>query len=127
VLDFGVRSGTVAAARETAYALSFTHNATLQSTVPNVEQSYYTYVGARAVLDAALLSVREAQASYQAAWKKDSLGLATIADVLQSRTALAQARLALDTAQVAVQTSRATLAVAFGARATLQFDGPSRR
>jgi outer membrane protein len=122
VLDFGSRSGSIASARETAYALSFTHNATLQSTVVNVEQAYYTYAGARAVLDATELSLHEAQASYRAAWKKDSLGMATKADVLQSRTAVAQAQLALDSAQAQVYTTRTNLAIAFGAPATLSFD-----
>lgn len=122
LLDFGTRSGTVRAARETAFALSFTHNATLQLAVLNVEQAFYAYAGATAVLDADELSLREAQASYHAAWLKDSLGMATKVDVLQSRTALAQAQLSLDTAQAAVQTTRATLAIAFGAPATLQFD-----
>jgi len=122
LLDFGTRGGTIAAARETAFALSFAHNATLQLTVLNVEQAFYAYAGARAVLDADEQSLREAQASYHAAWLKDSLGMATKVDVLQSRTALAQARLSLDTARAAVQTTRALLAVDFGAPATLQFD-----
>lgn len=122
VLDFGTRRGNVAYARETAFALSFAHNATLQSTVLNAEQAFYTYVGARAVLEADELSLREARASYQAAWMKDSLGMATKADVLQARTALAQAQLAIDTAQADVQITRTSLAIAFGAPATLRFD-----
>jgi outer membrane protein len=126
VLDFGVRSGNVASARETAYAMSFTHNATIQSTVLTVEQAFYTYVAARAVLEAQQQSLREAQVSYDAACQRDSVGLATKADVLQARTALAQAQLALDTADAQVQTTHTKLAVAFGAPASTPYDVAAR-
>jgi outer membrane protein len=122
VLDFGVRGGTVASARETAYAMSFTHNATIQATVLGVEQAYYSYVAARAVLEAQQASLQEAQVSYDAARKLDSVGMATKADVLLAQTAVAQAQLALDTTQAQVHTTHTTLAVAFGAPATAQFD-----
>ena len=126
LLDFGVRSGNVTSARETAYAVSFTHNATIQSTVLNVEQAYYSYVAARAVLEAQLVSFRDAEVSYDAARKMDSVGMATKADVLQAQTALAQAQLGLDTTQALLQTTRTKLAVAFGAPATAQFDVAAR-
>jgi outer membrane protein len=122
VLDFGTRAGNVASARETAYAMSFTHNATIQSTILGVEQAFYAYVGARAVLEADQLSLREAQVSYDGALKRDSVGTATQADVLQARTAVAQAQLALDSAQAQVLTTRTTLAVAFGFPASAAYD-----
>jgi outer membrane protein len=126
VLDFGVRSGNVTSARETAYAMSFTHNAIIQSTVLTVEQAFYTYVAARSVLEAQLASLREAQVSYEAACKRDSVGVATRADVLQARTAVAQAQLAVDTAEAQVQTTRTNLAVAFGLPATTSYDVAAR-
>jgi outer membrane protein len=122
VLDFGAEKARALSARETAFALSFTHNATIQSTVFGVEQAYYMYAMARAVLGAQQLSLREAQVSYQAASKRDSVGMATLADVMQARTAVAQAQLALDTAEVVVETTHARLAVAFGARPTAPYD-----
>jgi outer membrane protein len=126
VLDFGVRSGNVASARETAYAMSFTHNATIQSTVLTVEQAFYTYVAARSVLEAQLASLREAQVSYEAACKRDSVGMATKADVLQARTAVAQAQLAVDTSEAQVQTTRTRLAVAFGLPVITPYDVAAR-
>ena len=122
VLDFGAEKARALSARETAFALSFTHNATIQSTVVGVEQAYYAYAMAREVLGAQQLSLREAEVSYQAASKRDSLGMATLADVMQARTAVAQARLALDTADVVVETMHARLAVAVGARPTARYD-----
>jgi len=122
VLDFGTRSGNVASARETAYAMSFTHNATIQRTVLVVEQAFYSYVAARSVLEAQAASLRQAEASYRAAAKRDSVGMATRADVLQARTAVAQAQLALDTAQAQVNVTRTQLAVAFGLPVTAQYD-----
>jgi outer membrane protein len=126
VLDFGVRRGTMVSARETAYAMSFTHNAAIQSTVLAVEQAFYIYVAARAVLEAQQVSLHEAQISYEAACTRDSVGMATKADVLQSRTAVAQAQLALDTAEAEVQTTRTVLAVAFGLPATASYEVVAR-
>ncbi|HKG95813.1 MAG TPA: TolC family protein, partial [Gemmatimonadaceae bacterium] len=67
LFDVGGRSGTVDNARETAFALAFTHNQVLQATVLQVEQAYFGYAGARALRDAQRESVREARASYDAA------------------------------------------------------------
>jgi outer membrane protein TolC len=126
VLDFGTRSGNAASARETAYAMSFTHNATVQSTVLAVARAFYTYVAARSLLEAQLVSLRQAQVSYGAACKRDSLGMATKLDVLQARTAVAQAQLAADTAQAHVQVTRTQLAVAFGLPVTTPYDVVAR-
>ena len=122
VLDLGGRAGSVEAARQSAFALDFTHNATVANTVLQVEQAYFAYVGTRALEAAQQTSVREAQASYAAARKRDSVGLATIADVLQARTALAQAQLALLTSEAQLQTARGALAVALGVSPTLPYD-----
>jgi TolC family type I secretion outer membrane protein len=126
VLDLGGRAGTAEAARQGAFALDFTHNATIQNTVLAVEQAYFAYVGTRAVRDAQTLSVREAEASFAAASKRDSVGLATVADVLQARTALAQARLALITTEGDLQAARSALAIALGVSPTLPYDIAAR-
>lgn len=126
VLDVGGRTGSVEAARQSAFALDFTHNATVTNTVLAVEQAYFAYVGTRALLAAQQTSVREAQASYDAARKRDSVGLATIADVLQARTALAQAQLALQTSEAQLQTARGALALALGVPPTLPYDVTAR-
>src|SRR5205807_681287 len=43
LLDFGGRSGTVAAARAAAVALDLTHNATLQNVALQSEAAYFTF------------------------------------------------------------------------------------
>ena len=122
LFDFGGRSGTVASARNSAFADAYTHNRVVQTTVLQVEQGYFGYVGARALLEAQRVAVREAQASYDAARARDSAGLATIADVLQARTALAQARLQLQSTEAQLQTARGALALALGVPPTSAWD-----
>lgn len=126
LFDIGGRGGRVAAARENAFALGFSHNAAVRNTVLQVERAYFTYVSARALLEAQRTSVQEALTSYRAAAKRDSVGLATIADVLQARTALSQARLDLVTTEGQLQTTRSALAVALGVSPTLPYDVPAR-
>ncbi|MFL5575783.1 MAG: TolC family protein [Gemmatimonadaceae bacterium] len=126
IFDLGGRSGSVEAARQNAFALDFTHNAAVKNTVLQVEQAYFAYVGTRALLVAQRTSVEEAQASFDAARKRDSVGLATIADVLQARTALAQARLTLQTSEAQLQTARGALALALGVSPTVPYDVTAR-
>jgi TolC family type I secretion outer membrane protein len=126
VLDLGGRAGSVEAARQNAFALDFTHNATVKNTVLQVEQAYFAYVGTRALHAAQETSVQEARASFDAARKRDSVGLATIADVLQARTALAQAQLALQTSEAQLQSARGALALALGVSPTLPYDVAAR-
>jgi outer membrane protein TolC len=76
----------------------------------------------RALLAAQEASVAEARANLEAAQHRHDVGLATIADVLQARTALSQAQLAAETTQGTLQAARATLAVSMGLPANLPFD-----
>jgi TolC family type I secretion outer membrane protein len=122
LLDFGGRRGAVATARETAFAAAYTHNRVVQTTVLQVEQAYFGYVGARALRDAQRTSVAEAQASYDAARERDSVGLATVADVLQARTALAQAQLQLQSTEAQLHAARGALAQAIGVSPTAPYD-----
>ena len=122
VLDFGGRSGGVLESRESAFAASYTHNRVVQTTVLQVEQTFFAYAGARTLRDAQRASVAEAQTSYDAARKRDSVGLATITDVLQARTALAQAELQLQAAEAQLQVTRSSLSLALGLPPTAPFD-----
>ena len=126
LFDFGGRGGTVQGARETAFAQAYTHNRVLQTTVLQVEQAYFTYVAARALHDAQRTAVQEAQTSHDAARRRDSVGLATIADVLQARTALAQAQLQLQTTEAQLQAARSSLAEALGVDPTAPYDVAAR-
>src|SRR5215218_3976144 len=58
----------------------------------------------------------------EAAEERRRVGLATIADVLQARTAASQAQLDLQTTEGSVQTARGALALALGLPANLPYD-----
>lgn len=122
VFDFGARNGIVEEARETAFATAYTHNRVVQTTVLQVEQAFFQYAGTQAIRDAQRTSVAEAQTSYNAALKRDSVGLATIADVLQARTALAQTQLQLQTSEAQWHAARSTLSLALGIPPTASYD-----
>ncbi|HVZ48607.1 MAG TPA: TolC family protein, partial [Gemmatimonadaceae bacterium] len=122
LFDFGARGGAMAAAHEALFAADFTHNATVQNVALQAEVAYFNYQAARGLLEASDATVATATANLSAAERRHDVGLATIADVLQARTALAQARLGEQSAQGGVQAARATLAVACGIAANAPFD-----
>ncbi|HKJ92578.1 MAG TPA: TolC family protein, partial [Longimicrobiales bacterium] len=122
LFDMGGRAGARDAATEAAFAAGFAHNAALQNVVLQVESSYFSYMATRNVLTAQQASLTEAQANLEAAQHRHDVGLATIADVLQAKTAVSQARLVLETTQGALATVRASLAVAMGLPANVPYD-----
>jgi outer membrane protein len=124
-LDFGGRSGRIDFARRTALATSLTHNVTLQNTILSTESAVYEYLGTRALRDAQQAAVKEAQANLEAAQQRHEVGLATVADELQARTALAQAQLDLETIDGQLAVTRSAVAIGMGLPATTEFDVPS--
>jgi outer membrane protein len=122
VLDFGGRAGSVERARENLIATDLTYNATLQNTVLQAESAYFSYMATSALLAAERSAIAEAQANLTAAERRNTVGLATIADVLQARTALAQEQLNRETIEGNLQAARGSLAVALGLPANLPFD-----
>jgi len=122
LLDFGGRSGSIERARQSLFAANLEHNATLQNTVLQAEVAYFTYMATSALLSAERSAVAEAQANLTAAQRRNTVGLATIADVLQARTALSQEQLNLETTQGNLQAARGSLASALGLPANLPFE-----
>src|SRR2546425_4536266 len=122
LFDFGGRSGSVGEAREALLAADWIHNATLQSVVLAVEQAYFQYLGTKALLAAQRTTLAETQTNLTAAEQRHKVGLATIADVLQARTALSQAQLALEGTEGALQTTRGALALSMGLPANVPYD-----
>ena len=122
LLDFGGRSGTIASARAAAVALDLTHNATLQNVALDAEAAYFSFQAQRGLLEAARLTVAEADTNLVSAQQRNRAGVATIADVLQAEVLVAQAQLDLETAQGNVQTARGTLAVSMGLPANAPFE-----
>jgi outer membrane protein TolC len=122
LFDFGGRSGTVGAARNAVLAANYIHNATLQSVVLQIQTAYFQYVANRALLQAQRTTAQEARTNLQAAEERRRVGVATIADVLQARTAASQAELAAETTEGDLQTSRGALALSLGVPANLPYD-----
>jgi outer membrane protein TolC len=122
LFDFGGRSGNVGAARNALLAANYTHNATLQDVVLQIQTAYFQYVANRALLGAQRTTVAEARANLAAAEERNRVGVATIADVLQARTAASQAELAAQTVEGSLQTTRGALALSLGIPANLPYD-----
>ncbi len=122
LFDFGGRSGNVGAARNDLIAANFTHNAILQGVVLQIQSAYFRYVANRALLQAQRTTEREARTNLAAAEERHRVGVATIADVLQARTAASQAELAAEVIEGTLQTSRGALALALGLPANLPYD-----
>ena len=122
VLDFGGRSGSIERARQELFAANLTHNSTIQNVVLQAEVAYFTYMATASLLSAERSAIAEAQANLNAAQGRNRVGLATIADVLQAKTALSQEQLNLETIQGNLQAARGGLAAALGLPANLPFD-----
>jgi outer membrane protein len=122
LLDFGGRSGRVSGARQRLLSASFLHNAAIQDVVLQIQVAYFQYLANRALLQAQRITVEEARTNLAAAEERRRVGLATVADVLQARTAASQARLDLQTIEGNVQTTRGALALSLGLPANLPFD-----
>jgi TolC family type I secretion outer membrane protein len=122
LLDFGGRAGTVERARQNLFAANLSHNATIQNTVLQAQVAFFNYMATSALVAAERSAIEEAQANLNAAEGRNRVGLATIADVLQARTALSQEQLNLETVQGNLQAARGSLAAALGLPANLPFD-----
>ena len=114
LLDLGGRAADVDEARNALFSADWTHDAVIQNLVLQVEVAFYQYQNARAQAAAAEATLKQARESLAAAEERHRAGVATIADVLQAKTAVSQAELALETAQGSIQTLRGALATAAG-------------
>ncbi|HXQ29954.1 MAG TPA: TolC family protein [Gemmatimonadales bacterium] len=122
LFDFGGRGGSIGEAREALVAADWTHNATIQNVVLGVESAYFTYMATKSLLVAQQTTLHEAQTNLAAADERHHVGVATIADVLQSKTAESQAELAVETTEGALQTTRGALALSMGLPANVPYD-----
>ena len=122
LFDFGGRAATVEAARQTLIASNFLHNQAIQDVILRTQQAYYSYLDAQALLAAEDSTIKERQKSLDGADARHNAGVATIADVLQARTALSQARLNRDSIEGNLRTIEGALATTMGLPATTRFD-----
>jgi outer membrane protein len=122
LFDFGGRAASVEGARQSLIAANFLHNQSIQDVVLRVEQAYYGYLDAKALLTAQDATIKERQTNLEAAEARHTAGVATIADVLQARTALSQAQLNRESIAGQLRTLEGTLSTAMGLPATTRFD-----
>ena len=122
IYDFGGREAALDEAREALIAADWSHNTIIQSIIFEVERAYYNYVTAKALLEAQQATYKEAETNMEASQDRHHAGVATIADVLQAKTALAQSKLALDSLQGQIQTTRGALATVMGLPANTPYD-----
>jgi outer membrane protein len=122
LFDFGGREAVVEEARQTLISADFTHNRQIQNVVLQTQQAFYGYLDAKALVDAQAATLKERQASLDAADARHNAGVATIADVLQARTAFSQAQLTYETLEQNLRVFEGTLATAMGVGVTTHFD-----
>ncbi|MGH9144915.1 MAG: TolC family protein, partial [Vicinamibacterales bacterium] len=122
LFDFGGRSATSEAARQTLIAANFTHNQAIQDVILHVEQAYYDYLDAKALLTAQAATIKERKTSLDSADARHNAGVATIADVLQARTASAQAQLTYETIEGNLRRLQGTIATEMGLPASTPFE-----
>ncbi len=122
VLDLGGRAADVDEARAQLAVANFTHGAALQDLVLKVEQAYYQLLAAKALREATASNLREAETALEAAVGRQRAGVATLADVLQAKTAASQARLTLRAAEGLAETAKGVLSAALGLPATFELE-----
>jgi outer membrane protein TolC len=122
LLDLGQRSAIVRASDRLALAASLAHRATVQDLVLRVQQGYYQYLAARGLVAAQQANVQAAQTNLAAADDRRRAGVATIADVLQARTAASQARLVLQRFEGNALVVRGQLATLVGLAPTSELE-----
>lgn len=118
LFDFGGRSGRVDGAREALVAATFSHNSAIADAVLAVEEAYYDLLALQAGVLAAAAVHKETEQALRAAESRRDTGVATIAEVLQARTARSQANLSLQRLAGQEQSARGVLACALGLPAT---------
>ena len=122
LFDFGGRAAEVEQARQTLIAADFLHNQAIQDVILRVQQAYYGFLDAKALLAAQDATIKERQTSLDSADARHNSGVATIADVLQARTALSQAQLTRETFAGSVRTFEGEIATAMGLPAATHFE-----
>ena len=118
VFDFGARSGRINAAKAHVLAANFAFNDTHRKVIYQVQQAYYRLLSSMGQEDAARASLANAQTVQQAAEQRLANGLATLPDVLESRSATAQAEYDLQSILGTEEIARGDLGTAIGASAT---------
>ncbi|MGB8770653.1 MAG: TolC family protein [Candidatus Korobacteraceae bacterium] len=121
IFDFGQRSQEVSISKSNLLAANFQFNDTHRKVIFQVMQAYYRLLDSKGQEDAAEANLKNAETVQQAAEARLQLGLATLPDVLESRSATAQADYDLQAAIGATEIAHGDLATALDISPTTQF------
>jgi outer membrane protein TolC len=122
LLDMGGRSALVDEADRLLAAARLLEHAAVADLLLRVQLTYFRYLGERALVDAQASALRQAETSLAAAEGRRGAGVATIADVLQARTALSQTRLELQRLEGQALALRGALATLAGLPPTTELE-----
>jgi outer membrane protein len=114
LFDFGQRSAVVEAAKQMSVISNIQFTAAHQQVIYNVSVAFYTNVAARARVQNADRSLKDAQDVEAAAQARFKHGIGTVVEAAQARQATAQARLAKVQADGAAQNTYVALLAAIG-------------
>src|ERR1700685_394205 len=114
VFDFGRRMQEIAVSRNNLLAANFVFNDTHRKVIFQVMAAYYRVLNTKGQEDAAEANLKNAQTDQEAAEARLQLGLATLPDVLEARSAAAQADYDLQAALGASEIAHGDLATALG-------------
>jgi outer membrane protein len=118
IFDFGARQDEIAISRNNLLAANFMFNDTHRKVIFEVMETYYRELNAKGQEDAAEANLKNAQTVQQDAEARLELGLATLPDVLEARSAAAQADYDLQAALGATEIAHGDLATALGVSPT---------
>jgi outer membrane protein TolC len=122
LLDLGERSAALREAELLARAAVLAHRAAVADVILAVQEDYYGYLAARALVEAQQATVVQARTSLAAAEDRRRAGVATVADVLQARTALSQALLVVQQLEGGALGRRGQLAATVGLPPTAELE-----
>jgi outer membrane protein len=114
IFDFGRRSQEIAISRNNLLSANFLFNDTHRKVIFQVMAAYYHVLDTKGQEDAAEANLKNAQTVQQAAEARLELGLATLPDVLEARSAAAQADYDLQAVIGASEIAHGDLATALG-------------
>ena len=114
IFDFGHRTQEVAITRNNLLAANFQFNDTHRKVIFEVMEAYYRLLNNKGQQEAAEANLKNAQTVQEAAEARLKLGLATLPDVLETRSATAQADYNLQAAVGATEIAHGDLATALG-------------
>ena len=121
IFDFGRRGQEISIARSNLLAANFGFNDTHRRIIFEVMRAYYRLLDTKGQEDAAEANLKNADTVQQNAEARLQLGLATLPDVLEARSAAAQANYDLQAAIGATEIAHGDLATALGVSPTIQF------